>query len=415
MPYASPTPLSDRLAPHRLVAARRRVAALSCALAALAAGATTAGAEPPTPADLGLVFATRLRIVTAVAHAGVGDYESVLTIEDATSSALFARLTAERDQPTGPGLATTERVTLVTRRVVERDALLHARALEPWYRGVPGEVVDERWPGVTGFSLSRDALVDLRTRGEALLVLGTVPPEGSVDGEGRKNLGKLGMSEAQIDDLVAMKTRLAPRLRRVGSGPEPFDVLVDGQRVTLPVWRAKGVFDGRESTLAVVDDDDFPLIVAFTWDKGLAATTLGGRAESTGRVTRIETGRPPAVAAALARDGRAVLDGLYFDFGEATLRPESRATLDAASAALRGSAGAIVIAGHTDSVGDAAANLALSERRADAVRDALVARGVARARLATKGYGASRPVASNDDPLGRSLNRRVELERAVTP
>lgn len=69
----------------------------------------------------------------------------------------------------------------------------------------------------------------------------------------------------------------------------------------------------------------------------------------------------------------------------------------------------IVISGHTDSTGSEQYNQALSERRANAVKNALVGMGVNPARMTTIGYGKSRPVASNASEAGRQLNRRVEL------
>jgi outer membrane protein OmpA-like peptidoglycan-associated protein len=67
------------------------------------------------------------------------------------------------------------------------------------------------------------------------------------------------------------------------------------------------------------------------------------------------------------------------------------------------------VMGHTDSTGSDAYNQTLSERRASAVADYLLIRGVQSARLATRGYGESQPKASNLDPAGRSANRRVEI------
>lgn len=69
----------------------------------------------------------------------------------------------------------------------------------------------------------------------------------------------------------------------------------------------------------------------------------------------------------------------------------------------------IVVAGHTDSTGQAAYNQALSERRAAAVRDYLVSQGVSPSRIQTVGYGMRQPVASNATEAGRAQNRRVEL------
>jgi outer membrane protein OmpA-like peptidoglycan-associated protein len=69
----------------------------------------------------------------------------------------------------------------------------------------------------------------------------------------------------------------------------------------------------------------------------------------------------------------------------------------------------VLIEGFTDSTGAAAYNLELSERRAIAVRDALQGQGVARERIQMRGYGQSYPVAANDTPSNRQLNRRVEI------
>ncbi|HSO81438.1 OmpA family protein [Thiocapsa sp.] len=69
----------------------------------------------------------------------------------------------------------------------------------------------------------------------------------------------------------------------------------------------------------------------------------------------------------------------------------------------------IRIEGHTDSLGDAAANLALSQQRAEAVKQALIERGVEPERLTAEGLGPERPIADNDTPAGRAQNRRVEV------
>lgn len=73
----------------------------------------------------------------------------------------------------------------------------------------------------------------------------------------------------------------------------------------------------------------------------------------------------------------------------------------------------IQIAGHTDSVGAEAANQILSERRAEAVKNALSAQGVSAARMRTVGFGESQPIADNNSDAGRQMNRRVNI--TITP
>jgi outer membrane protein OmpA-like peptidoglycan-associated protein len=116
---------------------------------------------------------------------------------------------------------------------------------------------------------------------------------------------------------------------------------------------------------------------------------------------------------ALASAGRVATQGIYFDTGSDRIRPESSPTLKEIGAMLQEHADLkLAIEGHTDNVGAAASNQALSEKRAAAVRQALIdTYHVDGARLTAKGLGQTKPAASNDTPEGRQSNRRVELVR----
>ncbi|MSQ99615.1 MAG: hypothetical protein EXR85_10040 [Xanthomonadales bacterium] len=104
------------------------------------------------------------------------------------------------------------------------------------------------------------------------------------------------------------------------------------------------------------------------------------------------------------------LEGVHFGFNEATLTPEAKAILDKAAGLLKTNERVVVeVAGHTDSVGSEEYNQALSERRANSVKDYLESQGITATRLSARGYGKAQPVASNDTDAGRALNRRVEL------
>lgn len=105
-----------------------------------------------------------------------------------------------------------------------------------------------------------------------------------------------------------------------------------------------------------------------------------------------------------------VIHGIRFDFDSARIRPDSAPVLLALHESLaRDGSTRIGIEGHTSSEGAADYNEQLSLRRAQAVVDDLVQRGLPRGRLTASGAGESRPVAPNDDETGRSLNRRVEI------
>jgi len=106
-----------------------------------------------------------------------------------------------------------------------------------------------------------------------------------------------------------------------------------------------------------------------------------------------------------------VLRNIFFEVNKATLQPASEAELDILARLLLDNPGLrIEIGGHTDNVGTAADNLTLSNNRAKAVVNYLVAKKIPVTRLVAKGYGASKPVADNKTEEGRAQNRRTELK-----
>lgn len=104
--------------------------------------------------------------------------------------------------------------------------------------------------------------------------------------------------------------------------------------------------------------------------------------------------------------------GALFDVGSSTLKPAGKSSLDEMAARLNTvtSLESVAITGHTDNTGAAASNQALSERRAQAVKDYLVSKGVDGNKISVSGQGASNPVADNGSAAGRTQNRRVEIE-----
>ena len=106
-----------------------------------------------------------------------------------------------------------------------------------------------------------------------------------------------------------------------------------------------------------------------------------------------------------------VLSNLNFETGRATIQPGSYSTLNKLADHLKRKKGLkILIAGHTDNIGNAASNVRLSKDRANAVRAYLLKKGLSAARISTKGYGMDRPIADNATPQGRAENRRTEIQ-----
>jgi outer membrane protein OmpA-like peptidoglycan-associated protein len=106
-----------------------------------------------------------------------------------------------------------------------------------------------------------------------------------------------------------------------------------------------------------------------------------------------------------------VLRNVFFDVDKATLRKESEAELERVHEILTSNPSIkMLISGHTDSDGNDDYNLKLSENRAHAVKDYLINKGVSGERLSYKGYGETKPVAPNDSPDNKQLNRRTEIE-----
>ena len=120
---------------------------------------------------------------------------------------------------------------------------------------------------------------------------------------------------------------------------------------------------------------------------------------------------PAAPAPVSVKQAMTIQAEALFDFDKSVIKPEGKKSLDDAIAKMSGVSVDVVIAtGHTDSIGTDDYNQRLSERRANAVKDYLVSKGVPANKITTIGKGETQPVATNKTKEGRAKNRRVDVD-----
>ncbi len=145
---------------------------------------------------------------------------------------------------------------------------------------------------------------------------------------------------------------------------------------------------------------------------GLAGAGIGAYMDKQERDLRARTA---GTDVRVTRDGDNLLlnipSGITFAYDSATVQPQFQRTLDQVASTLsQYNQTYIDVYGHTDSTGSDSYNQTLSEQRAASVASYLESRGVLSARIGTRGYGESQPIASNDTDAGRAANRRVEIK-----
>src|ERR1051326_7795855 len=105
-----------------------------------------------------------------------------------------------------------------------------------------------------------------------------------------------------------------------------------------------------------------------------------------------------------------VTHGINFDIDKATIKPESMGTLNMIVQVMKDNPDIkFEVDGHTDNSGTAPHNMALSQQRADAVKDQLTSMGIDASRLSSKGFGDTKPIGDNNSLEGKANNRRVEF------
>jgi outer membrane protein OmpA-like peptidoglycan-associated protein len=344
---------------------------------ALAVMTLCASASAAEPATAKVPFMVGLSSVDAVS-VPEGDYESVSEITFLDASGY--RILVAGEVPDGPGGKT--KAVSVTRKVFAADQAGSRRMRTYFHTDDP----DSFRGTVPGFSAA--VVEDLRRTGKAQITFLDVG-EGGAGSEVRREL--------------------SGTIERVAGAPATMPMLVNGQLVQLAVIHAKGILAAGAERVAyectVLDDPANPLILA------------SSRAGSKTAIVRIEypvpAELPTSLESQLQKKETALVYGIYFSFNRADIRPESERVLQEIATVLgKHPDWKLRVDGHTDGIGNDAANLDLSRRRSAAVKAALVGRyGIAAGRLSTEGHGEGSPQATNATPEGRARNRRVELRR----
>jgi outer membrane protein OmpA-like peptidoglycan-associated protein len=361
-----------------VIAACFTAAALASGLAASVARAQ--GSAPTVPLARSLTLVQTLR-------EGDTDRESVVRLADVSPAGVryewsYLEVRSAGDTAVGKH-----------ERFVRRADLDTAPRLHQVYQR--GEALEH--PGYTAFTISRAVFDQVRTGGSAAFSL----------------LGFAESSGGQLATLLGggrpTLVRWRGTLTRVGSGTVPFPLLVDGIRVDVPALHLEGKFSARGESwspqLWVLAQRDHPLLLKLEDSRRVFQTVRADLGATSAEAAR-------SLEGTLTRSCRVEVPGIYFESASAVLNPASDETIIALARILeRHGDWTMTIEGHTDSIGTSAANAALSERRANAVRTRLTRQGVAAARLRAVGYGQTRPRETNTTIAGRARNRRVELLR----
>ena len=380
-----------------------------------------AGAESGTKVPL----RPGLTVVTAIAQFG-GDYESIKQIQQVSASAV--RLSYRADNVPNPleGLqklsgdtAPKSSGSISGQRTVRTEDLQTAHDYMQWF----GPNQPNLMPGTTAISVSREVLAELKDKGETQFSFRT----GGLKGMAGSLLGALGQmaggsspgASKEAKDLANMGKDECT-LRRAGNGLASFPVLLNSQRVSLPAVHAQCTTDDGLADFYFLDDLDNPLALA--WKLGTSDTlqlvkisypaqpAASPAAGSSAAQTEAGAGGGQQIEEELKQTGQAEVYGIYFDFASDKIKPESEPVLrEIADALSHNPAWKLRVEGHTDNQGNAAANQALSEKRAQAVVAWLTAHGIAVNRLTAKGFGQTKPIEDNGTEDGRAKNRRVEL------
>ncbi|HEY1577306.1 MAG TPA: OmpA family protein [Terracidiphilus sp.] len=390
------------------------------------------------PAPTNLVAAPPVRIPLRVSlemiHVGtdrtLGDFESVYKIDALTKQSMHIK--ASQEFPKGQGFArflgnsgakdpNEANKIDCSRTMFMKDLATATEADGIFCRQGRNEVR----AGRTDLFLSKKTFGELKEKGQSTFTMREDPMNAvfkSFKAVMNTPDNDKAAEDAAAADLLKKMMNFAPD----GVGADPadtppipcvlhregpdvvFPVLVNSQPAELPAMKVTCKPEGmdHEGQLLLLDDPENPLILS-------VGSTAGGHSQITRINWEMRRQERSELADELEKEGRAKVYDLYFDFRSDVLRPESDKVLaEIADVMKRHSDWTLGVEGNTDNIGGDKYNLDLSQRRAAAVKSALVKQyKIAPQRLESAGFGASHPIDTNDTMEGRARNRRVELVR----
>ena len=343
-------------------------------------------APPPQPTESAVIPVVPNLTLTSASHFPEGDRENHVTLHEVSPAGiLYAWHYREQhdDGTTGEAASADSSARPISPRAPRLDQVFES-----------GERTET--PGYTAMSLSRATYARVLAGDETPFTITGVAGGAS---SGSDLADALATARVVIHGVLTLASR----------SPEGMPILVNGRRADLPVMHLKAVFtyEGKEITdqYWILADSADPLflrtlsskgtfqMIRIDWPGGVAAHPSSRRSSET-VAPSCPASTSPSTAPSWSRSPVPALEGV-------------------ASLLAKHADWSVAIEGHTDSIGDPGANRTLSERRAEAVRAALVTRHVDASRITSSGFGASRPREANATLEGRARNRRVEVVRDV--
>ena len=361
----------------------------------------------------------------------LGDFESVYKIDKMTAQAIHIK--AAQQYPKGQGFARflgggssnskADEVNKIdcSRTVLMKDLEDSTETDSYFCRAGRNEL----HAGTTAMLFSKKTFGELKEKGQSTFILHE-DPLNAVFKSFKAVMTTPDNDKAAEDAAAANLLKKMMNFAPGGPGADPadtppipctlhregpdviFPVMVNGEPTQVPAMKVTCKPEGseREGQLLVLDDAEDPLILA-------AGSTAGGHTQITHISWDQSKQNQSELAQELEKDGRAKVYDLYFDFRSDVLRPESDKVLTEIAQVMKQHPDwTLGVEGNTDNIGGDQYNLDLSQRRAAAVKNALVKQyRISQQRLATAGFGASHPIDTNETIEGRARNRRVELVR----